>query len=307
MTRYKSPEPFQLESQSIESDLTKFSLEYTQYCVTGLNFGFSDGTSKKLGSDGTNKISIDLNQNKKLYSFQSFCDELCHLLIVCIIDTINNTVKCFRSGNTNQNYIDLSSDNYVDLTSINLKSMFGTFKTGCITNLGISYSLLASISNSPLSFVSLRKYYGPPYPSSSKFTQPILLNNGQNKLVTLTVRSDEICVTGFDFKFTDNLIVKVGSNGTKSVDLDLSGNKTFHSISSYCALICDFMRFCSIDNTNIKTKIINCVDAGNLQNDYYTNLFVSTKDFRIQAFSGDNIIYLGSNCIQSIGISYNLK
>ena len=295
LTRYITQQPLISFYHPIKANLINLTMKYTRVCTNGFALGYSDGTLESFGFDGTNAVSIDVTGNRTFYSFESFCsDTYCDKFTICTIDSKNSLlIECYNSGNEASNF--LSQKVY---RAYNLQSLFGTITfnyDGCISNLGVTYSSNKTL-NSSLSNLNLVRIPSTLTNTLSNFTQFIM------DLKSLIINYDDTCITGFNFVYTGTHGVNVGSNGTNSISLDLTNSQSLYSVLSYCDKICDFMRFCSIDTKN--ETFVNCVDAGNFAQRLKINYFVSTKDFYMQSFYGNFLVYSGSNCLQNIGISY---
>ena len=276
-------------------------MKYKSVCVTGFNFGFSDGTMKSVGIEGTDEIKIELT-SRKLYSFQSWCGYICDFFRICSVDeTTSNSIECFNSGNMGESFLKGSASNLIHLNLMEVKSFFGTMNYGwhCISTLGITYSPIPTSTLSLLleNTLNLVRHSSIDNTTTSNFTQSTQTSKGF-KMTRLNINYNSHCVTGFSFDYSDGSRAHAGFNGTNAVALDLSGTKSLYSVLSYCDHVCDFMRFCSVR----EASKIECVDAGKF---HQINYAASTKDFVIQSFYGHTRPW-NTQCIQNIGIKYKL-
>jgi hypothetical protein len=137
------------------------------------------------------------------------------------------------------------------------------------------------------------------------FTQPVTTNN-INTLTSLTVYYSIVCVMGIDFVYSDGTIVSTGSSaysgklsgqlsGQKTLDLT---NKNLYEVDNYCSETSDFIRFCSMSNTGVKT----CIDNGNYAK--MPNKFICLKNMTIVSFVGNHFTgYNGFYCISNLGVN----
>jgi hypothetical protein len=132
----------------------------------------------------------------------------------------------------------------------------------------------------------------------SSFTQPVTTNN-VNTLTRLTVYYSSQCVMGIDFGFSDGTKVSTGSSDGQlkgQTTLDLI-NKTLYEVDSYCGLTADFIRFCSLSSTGVKT----CLDNGVLAK--VPSEFICLKNMTIFSFVGNYFSYYGWYCLSNLGVN----
>ena len=135
----------------------------------------------------------------------------------------------------------------------------------------------------------------------SSFTQPVTTNN-INTLTSLTVYYSTTCVMGIDFGFSDGTKVNTGSSNflnqlSGQTTLDLT-NKNLYEVDNYCGLTADFIRFCSMSSTGVKT----CTNNGNLA--IVPNEFVCLKNMTIVSFYGSYFTgFNGFYCVSNLGVN----
>ena len=107
-------------------------------CVTGFDLVFSDSTIT-IGDDASH-VSLDLTNNKRLYSFASYCGDICDRIDLCSIDPVSLVINCVSGGNVAK-----TLDNTEYTQNMTLMLVAGDFKGysgfNCIKNFGIYYIL----------------------------------------------------------------------------------------------------------------------------------------------------------------------
>jgi hypothetical protein len=136
---------------------------------------------------------------------------------------------------------------------------------------------------------------------ASSFTQPVTTNN-INTLTSLTVYYSTVCVMGIDFGFSDGTKVSTGASNylnqlSGQTTLDLT-NKNLYEVDNFCGLTADFIRFCSMSSTGVKT----CTNNGNLAKVPYE--FICLKNMTIVSFVGNYFTgYYGNYCVSNLGVN----
>jgi hypothetical protein len=303
LTRFITEQPVKSFNQPIKTNLITLTMKYKSFCVAGFTLEFIDQKSANVGIEGSETVTLDLFGNRRLYSFESWCDLVCEYIKVCSIDMTSMIIDCVSGGNVSTEVINISKFNYVNLEALNLKSLFGTMNNewSCISNLGVGYTLSNYSKNDEKSVLNL-VYGGIRLENVNvlNFTQKTTTSK-RFKLKNLIINFDSVCATGFTFEYSDGTRESTGSFGKDSVKLDLTSRKTLYSVHSNCDVICNFLRFCSIEEKTLK---VECVDAGD--SEIMPDYFVSTKHFQIDSFYGDNLWYNGSNCLRNLGIKYKI-
>ncbi len=106
---------------------------------------------------------------------------------------------------------------------------------------------------------------------------------------------------GIDFGFSDGTKVSTGSSTwggqlTGQTTLDLT-NKSLYEVDNYCGGTSDFIRFCSLSSTGVKT----CKDNGNLAK--VPSEFICLKNMNIVSFVGNYFSYYGWYCVSNLGVN----
>lgn len=106
-------------------------------CVTGFDLVFDDSTIVSIGT-GTFNVSLDLTNNKRLYSLSSYCGNICDLIQLCSINLLSSQMSCISGGATSLTFNSIFYTQY--LTLMGISGDFGSYQgIDCIQNFGIYY------------------------------------------------------------------------------------------------------------------------------------------------------------------------
>ena len=107
---------------------------------------------------------------------------------------------------------------------------------------------------------------------------------------------------GIDFGYSDGTSMSTGSSNylnqrSGQTTLDLT-NKNLYEVANFCGDTADFIRFCSMSSTGVKT----CTNNGNLAK--VPNEFICLKNMAIVSFVGNYFTgFNGFYCVSNLGVN----
>ncbi len=131
------------------------------------------------------------------------------------------------------------------------------------------------------------------------FYQNISVNTFSELTSIIVKYSLSVCVTGFNFVYKNGTVVSTGYSGSQTTTLDLN-SKRLYRIRSYCAVICDYVEFCTID---ILTSVISCIYPGKPGGSTLGNPFYCDK-YCITGFYAEFFDFSGNLCLKNLGAFY---
>ena len=122
--------------------------------------------------------------------------------------------------------------------------------------------------------------------------------NGVNRLKSVRIKSNSLCVTGFDLVFSDDTSVSLGDENQNGTEIYLSSPQPqLYSFESSCRDICDRIQICSLQDV--------CAEGGNSDKSYDLPIYI--QNLTISALAADFGTYSSVNCVKNVGIFYELS
>ena len=133
------------QSTSSNGGLASMNIKFTSQCVKGFDFYYNDGTIVNTGfNDYTNTLSLNLNNNERLYAVNSFCGLICDYIQFQTINSITGIITTLDTGNTaTTKTVFVNTQSYLSITSY-VGTYTAVWGPGCLEDMSLNYNYFTS-------------------------------------------------------------------------------------------------------------------------------------------------------------------
>ena len=133
------------QSTSINGGLLSMNIKYSNLCVKGIDFVYKNGSIVNTGfNDYTNTLSLNLNNNERLYAVNSFCGLICDSIQFQTINSITGIITTVDTGNTTTpKNVFVNTQSYLSITSFDV-TYTEVWNTGCLEDMSLDYIFCTS-------------------------------------------------------------------------------------------------------------------------------------------------------------------